>query len=166
MNKPQQTGTIAENRRARWRFQITETWDVGVSLTGQEVKSVKTGHCDLHNAFVTVRAVSRTGHRRPRLEAQLVNCFIPKYDKAGPLPAYDPRRTRKLLLKRSELTRMLGLLEGKGLTVVPLRVYTSHHLVKLHIGLARGKSKVDKREAIREREVKRSVRQAMRKKIR
>ncbi len=158
--------TIADNRRARWRFQILETWDVGVALSGQEVKSVKTGHCDLHNAYVSVHTVHRSGHHRARFEASLVNCFIPKYSKAGPMPGYNPRRARPLLMKRAELSRIIGLLEGKGLTIVPLKVYTRNRLVKLQIGLARGKTKVDKRETIRQRETGRAVRQAMRKKVR
>lgn len=157
---------ITDNRRARWRFQILETWDVGIALTGQEVKAVKTGHCDLHNAYVSVRSVHRPGHHRLRFEAVLVNCFIPKYSKAGPLPNYNPRRSRPLLLKYAELSRMIGLLESKGLTIVPLKVYIRNRLVKLQIGLARGKTKVDKRETIRLRETGRTVRQAMRKKVR
>ncbi len=151
-------GLLADNRRARFRYQILETWEVGIALTGQEVKSVKTGHCDLHNAFVTVRGVHRAGARRIRLEAALLNCYIPKYEKAGPLPGYEPRRSRPLLFKRSELQRLVGMLQTKGLTIVPLQVYTRNRLIKLRVGLARGKSKIDKREAIKERETKRNLR--------
>ncbi len=149
---------LADNRRAHYRYQILETWEVGIALTGQEVKAVKSGHCDLHNAFVTVRAFHKAGVRRPRLEASLLNAYIPKYEKAGPLPGYEPRHSRPLLFKRSELERLVGLLNTKGLTVVPLSVYTRNRLIKLRVGLARGKTKIDKRETIKERELKRGLR--------
>ena len=150
--------TLSDNRRARWRYQILETWEVGIALTGQEVKAIKTGHCDLHNAYVTVRAVHRPGFVRQRLEASLLNCYISKYEKAGPLLGYEPRRSRYLLFKRHELKRLVGMLQTKGLTLVPLKVYTRNHLVKLQIGLARGKTQIDKRETIKAREVSREMR--------
>ncbi len=151
-------GLLADNRRAHYRYQILETWEVGIALTGQEVKAVKSGHCDLHNAFVTVHALHRAGKHRARFEASLLNCYIPKYEKAGPLPGYEPRRSRRLLFKRSELEGLVGQLQTKGLTVVPLSVYTRNRLVKLRVGLARGKTKIDKRETIKERELKRGLR--------
>jgi SsrA-binding protein len=151
--------TLSDNRKARWRYEILETWEVGVALSGQEVKSIKGGRCDLHSSYVTVRSAHRAGHRRARFEASLINCYIPKYERAGPLPGYEPRRSRRLLMKRAELERLVGQLQTKGLTLVPLKVYTRNHLVKLQIGLARGKTKIDKRETIKEREVKRNLRQ-------
>lgn len=151
-------GHLADNRRARYRYQILETWEVGIALAGHEVKAVKGGHCDLHNAFVTVRALRKNGSRGGRFEALLLNCYIPKYEKAGVVPGYEPRRSRRLLFKRSELSRLVGLLQTKGLTIVPLTVYTRNRLIKLRVGLARGKTKIDKRTTIKERELKRGLR--------
>lgn len=153
--------TIAVNRRARYKYRILETWEVGIVLTGQETKAVKSGRVDLSHAFVTLRSYAAAGKQRSRLDARLINCYVPKYDRAGDLPDYDPRHPRRLLFKRAELSRLLGLLEQKGLTVVPLSLYTRNHLIKLTVGLAKGKTAIDKRDTIREREVSRDLKRRM-----
>jgi SsrA-binding protein len=158
--------TLAHNRRARWRFQILETWEVGLELFGHEVKSVKGGRIDLSRSHVTVRAVAVKGKLRPRLVAYLINGYIPKYDRAGDIPDYDPRRSRRLLFRRDQLRRILGQLEQKGLTMVPLSMYTRNHLVKLQVGLARGKTEYDKRDTLRKRETERQVQAATRRQVR
>src|SRR3989338_6152648 len=122
---------VIENKYARWRYQIRETVEAGIVLSGQEVKSLKTGHGDLRQAYVTVRAVGALGKRRHRLVATLLNMFIPPYSKAGPLPGYNPRQPRRLLFHRDELAKLIGQLETPGLTMVPLRVYTSHRRLKV-----------------------------------
>jgi SsrA-binding protein len=154
-------GTVLENKRARWCYQVLETWETGLALTGQEVKSLKGGHGDLRNAYVSVRAVARRGASRPRLVAELINAHLPPYARAGPLPGYDPRRARRLLFHRRELMNLLGRLTTPGLTLVPLKVYTRNRRLKVLVGLARGKSTADKREAIRRREVDREVRRSV-----
>jgi SsrA-binding protein len=142
-----------------------ETWEAGIELTGPEVKSLKAGQGDLKGAYVRVRSGASSGGHRQVL-AELINAYIPPYMKAGPLPDYNPRRTRRLLLHRGEIGKLLGLLETKGLTLVPLSVYTRNHLVKLTLGLARGKSAVDKREVIKKRDLDRSVRERMMRRVR
>lgn len=151
---------IMENKQARWRYHIVETWEAGIVLTGQEVKSLKTGHGDLRNAYISVRPVVRTGKRRQRFEALLVNAHIPPYAKAGPLPSYDPLRSRQLLFHGRELMAMIGKIQAAGLTLVPLRVYTLNRRLKILVGLGRGKSAVDKRATIRRRETEREMRRS------
>lgn len=145
------------NRKAHHLYQILETWEAGLVLSGSEVKSIKTGHADLKGAYVRVRGVARekgpTGFR-----AELINAFIPPYDKAGRQDGYDARRTRVLLLNKRELNSLVGKLVTKGLTVVPLSLYTRKRLVKLEIGLGRGKNQVDKREDLKKRDIARDTR--------
>ena len=149
---------IMENKQARWRYHIIETWEAGIVLSGQEVKSLKTGHGDIRNAYISVRPVARPGKRRQRFEALLINAHIPPYAKAGPLPSYDPLRPRWLLFHGRELMVLVGKMQMAGLTLVPLRVYTLNRRLKILVGLARGKSAVDKRATIRRREVERELR--------
>jgi len=142
-----------------------ETWEAGIALSGSEVKSIKTGQGDLKGAYVRVRAGTAPTRRR-QLVAELLNMYIPPYLKAGPQPNYEPRRTRRLLLHRREMGKLLGLLETKGLTLVPLSVYTRNHLIKVTIGLGKGKTAVDKRETIKQRDIDRNVRQRMLRSVR
>jgi SsrA-binding protein len=157
--------TLANNRRARWRFKILETWEAGIELAGHEVKAVKSGRIDLSRAHITMRTAESRGKSRLRLNAYLINGFIPKYDRAGDIPGYDPRRTRRLLLRRDQIRRIMGQLEQKGLTMVPLSMYTRNHLVKLQVGLAQGKTEYDKRDTIRKRESDRNMRAAARRRV-
>ncbi len=158
---------LLDNRTARYRYQIMETWEVGIALTGQEVKSLRSGRGDIKHAYVLVRVAGRPGgqaneeRRRPRLEAWLLNAHIPPYEKAGHLEGYDPRRRRQLLFRRHELSRLIGTSGESGLTLVPIRLYTHGRRLKLLVGLGRGKSKIDKRETIRRRELDREARRHM-----
>lgn len=158
----QPMNSLIDNKRTRYRYLVLETWEVGIVLTGQEVKSVKGGHGDLKNAYVTVRVLPSMGkggaRGRIRMAAFLVNAHIPPYRKAGPLPGYDPDRSRQLLFHRQQLQALLGKLQQAGLTLIPLKVYIQNRRVKLLVGLARGKTAIDKRATIREREVKRELR--------
>ena len=121
-------------------------------LTGQEVKSVKTGHISLKGSFVTMKGS----------EFYLTNASISPYRFAGELPNYDPTRSRKLLLKKSEIKTLLGKSRSAGLTLVPIRVYTKKRLIKLEFGVGRGKKKFDKRDDIKKRESKRRLKRIMR----
>jgi SsrA-binding protein len=142
---------IASNDRARYDYDILETFEAGLALTGQETKSAKTGHFKLKGAFVTFHGD----------EAFLTNSFIAKYSKAGPVPGYDPERSRKLLLHRRELARLQGKRQEEGLTIVPIRAYIRNGRIKVEIGIGRGKRQFEKRASIKKREADRQARALM-----
>ncbi len=142
---------IARNRRAGFDYEILDTVEAGLVLQGPEVKSLRAGKANLSDAYATIRSG----------EAYLVNAHISPYKEAGRENA-DPRRERKLLLHKSEIQRWKGKVAERGLTLVPLELYFKDGRAKVEIGLARGKRKGDKRQAIREREVKREMDRALR----
>lgn len=146
--------TLAENRHARHEYQILETFEAGIILTGGEVKSAKAGQINLRGSYVTIRDNG----------AWLINCHIAPYKPANLDPSYQPTRTRKLLLNKHELDTLIGKSKAQAQTVIPLSVYTKRGLVKVEIALARGKKQHDKRESIKKREAKRSIERAMRQK--
>lgn len=133
---------LVENRRAYFDYQILETYEAGIELRGFEVKAIKTGRINLAGAFATVKDN----------QIWLTNADIPPYQPANTPPDYDPKRSRRLLLKKSEIKELIGKSQRAGLTLVPLRVYTKNRHIKVAIGLARGKRKADKRQAIKQRE--------------
>lgn len=143
--------TLVTNKRARFDYEILETYEAGIALLGHEVKSVRGGNVSLAGAFVTIR----------NDEAWLTNAHIGAYAKAGPLPGYDPLRSRKLLLQRREIATLLGKRKQAGLTLLPLSLYTKRNRLKVEIGLARGKKKYEKRESIKKRDTDRAMREAM-----
>ena len=145
---------LAFNKRANFDYEILEKYEAGLMLLGHEVKSVKTGHINLKGSFVVIK--NAKGKVLP--EFYLINAHIPLYKYAGTIKDYDPYRSRKLLLKKSEIKRLIGKKKERGLTLVPIKIYTKHSFVKLEFGLGRGKRKVDKREAIKKREVDRKIR--------
>jgi SsrA-binding protein len=140
------------NKPVRFDYDILETLEAGMVLTGSEVKSIRTGHGKITGAFITFRGSS----------AYLTNASIPKYPFATD-PGYEPDRSRKILLKKKQVDFLRGRAEADGLTVVPLSVYTHGPLLKLEIGLARGKKKHDKRAAIKKRETNREISRVMKK---
>lgn len=144
--------TIAENKRARFDYELLETIEAGIALLGHEVKSVKTGHVSLQGSFVTLRGD----------ELFLTNALIPFYTHAGDPGSYDPIRPRRLLVKRSEAKRLIGKVRVHGLTLIPLRVYTKRHLIKVLFAVAKGKKEYDKRQTTMKREAKRKADRAMR----
>lgn len=140
---------LAANKRAYYDYEILEKLEAGVVLSGQEVKSAKHGNINLAGSYIIIRGG----------EAYLVGTHIAKYKFAGRLKDYDPQRTRKLLLKKKELSYLAGKSNEKRLTILPLSVYTtSRGRIKLEIGIGRGKKKFEKREMIKEREVGRKIR--------
>ena len=141
----------ALNKRANFDYQITDIYEAGLVLSGQEVKSIKTGHINLNNAFVTLKSGVRP-------ELCLINCHIPLYKYAGNAAEYDPTKARNLLLKKSEIKRLIGKIKEQGLTLVPIKVYNKGGLIKLEFGVGKGKSKIDKRETIKKRETERKLR--------
>jgi len=142
------------NKKATYDYTILERFEAGINLTGAEVKSIKGGHAKLEGSFVRIIGS----------EAYLVNAQIFPYIYARP-EGYDPKRTRKLLLHKSELIRLKSKLEGANLTLVPLSWYTRGPLVKLEIGLARGKKQYEKREAKRREDQKRELERDYRGKV-
>ena len=145
---------LISNKKAFFEYEILEHIEAGVSLTGAEVKSVKGGHAELVGAFVRIIGS----------EAYLVNAQIYPYNCARP-EGYDPKRTRKLLLHKAELIRLKSKLEGANLTVIPLSWYTKKSLVKLEIGLARGKKQYEKRESKRKEDQRRELERQYRGKV-
>jgi SsrA-binding protein len=135
---------VALNRRARHDYDIIETYDAGIVLTGTEIKSVRAHRVDLKDAYAAVE-----GH-----ELWLHNMHISPYE-PGSRENVASRRSRKLLLHRREINRLLGRTTEKGLTLIPLRVYLQRGYAKVEIGLARGRRQYDKRVAIAEREARR-----------
>lgn len=145
------------NAKAHYDYEILETYEAGVALTGPEVKSLRAGHGHLEGAFVRLLGG----------EAVLVNAQVFPYVPSSPAAGkYDPKRTRKLLLHKKELVRLRSKLEGANLTLIPLAWYTKGPRIKLAVGLARGKKQYEKREAIRQREQRRELEQKFRGKIR
>ena len=136
---------LAENRRARYDYEILESYEAGLELFGYEVKAIKTGHVSLKGSYVVIR----------KNEAYLINAFVPPYQPANTSDDYKPERTRKLLLKKSEIKSLIGKSKAKGLTLVPLRLYTKKSKIKLEFALAKGKREIDKREQIKKREFER-----------
>lgn len=149
--KPPAGDSVATNRKARHDYEITESFEAGIVLTGSEVKSLRAGQASLKEAF----AIIRDG------EAFLIQMHIPPYKQAG-YAQHDPTRTRKLLLHKEEIRRLIGKTAEKGLTLVPLSCYFSHGLAKIELGLARGKRRYDKRADIAKRDADRQIEQAMR----
>lgn len=140
---------LAENRRARFDYEILETYEAGIELLGFEVKAIKTGRGNLTGSFAVIK----------NSEAFLLNANVPPYQPKNSPRDYDPQRTRRLLLKKSEIRELFGKTTQKGLTIVPLKAYTKRGKVKILLGLARSKKKSDKREVIKQRESQREIAQ-------
>lgn len=145
------SATVALNRRARFDYDIVERFDAGISLTGSEIKSLRAGKVDLAGSYARLR----------RREVWLEGVNIAPYANAG-YAQHDSRRDRKLLLHRREINKIGELLNEKGLTLVPLRIYLKDGVAKVELGVARGMRKYDKRQRIREREEGRQVARAIR----
>lgn len=146
---PRQSGEklIVQNRRAHFDYEILERYEAGIALKGTEVKSLRdTGSMSIQDAYVDYEGG----------ELSLVNAYIRPYEQ-GNILNHEPCRSRKLLLHKHEIFRLGRKIEEKGLTLIPLRVYFKNGLVKVEIGLCRGKKLIDKREAIERRETEREI---------
>lgn len=142
---------ISVNRRAYFDYQILETYEAGIELFGFEVKAVKTGHVNLAGSYAVIKDNG----------AWLLNATIPPYQPKNTPADYDPGRSRRLLLHKSEIKELIGKAAQKGLTIVPLRMYTKRGRVKILIGLARHKKAADKRETIKKRDTEREIRRTL-----
>ncbi len=143
---------LAENKRAFFDYDIQEKLEAGIVLTGAEVKSAKLKRVGLKGSYVVPF---------PNGEIVLINATISPYQVHNTPVDYDPRRPRKLLLKKKEISFLVGKGKQRGLTLIPLRMYTKHNLIKIEIGLGRGKKKFDKRAKIKKREIERKIRRTL-----
>jgi len=138
--------SIARNKRARFDYHILETWEAGLVLTGTEVKSLRDGRANISDSY----GIIRDG------EAFLLNLHISPYERGG-YTNHEPDRTRKLLLHRKEIRRLIGAVERQGLTLVPLELYFKNGMAKVALALGKGKQLHDKRETERARDADREM---------
>jgi SsrA-binding protein len=138
--------SIARNKRARFDYHILETWEAGIVLTGTEVKSLRDGRANISDAY----GIIKDG------EAFLLNLHISPYESRG-YANHEPARTRKLLLHRKEIRRLIGAVEREGLTLIPLELYFKNGVAKVALALGKGKKLHDKREAERSRDADREI---------
>jgi len=146
--------TFAANKRAYYDYEILEKYEGGLVLAGSEVKSIKTGHISLKGSYVTIK----------NGEAYLINANIPAYQPLNMPESYDPTRSRKVLIRKKQIKSLTGKISQKGLTLVPIKIYSKRGLIKLEFGLGKGKRKIDKREGIRKREARVDMERALRNK--
>ncbi|BBA79321.1 SsrA-binding protein [cyanobacterium endosymbiont of Rhopalodia gibberula] len=150
-NQKQPIKIISDNRKARFLYEILETYEAGIALVGTEVKSIRAGKVNLGDGYALIQ----------KGEAWLLNVNISPYQASSQYFNHDPRRNRKLLLHRKEINQLIGKIEQKGLTLVPLKIYLKGSLVKVSLGLGRGKKLHDKRETIKRRQDEREISRAM-----
>jgi len=143
------------NRKARFHYHLLENFEAGIVLSGAETKSVKNGRIDISSAYISV-----SNH-----ELFLIGATISRYAFSGTAEDYDPVHPRRLLMKKKEIYSLEGKIEGERLTLVPIKVYTKRNRVKVGLALARGKSRVDKRESILKREALRHIGRMIRGKL-
>lgn len=142
--------SIAENKKAYFDYHILEIFEAGLVLSGPEVKSIKKGEVNLKGAYISLSGTTA---------AFLVKAYVAPYKPAGIYQKnYDPYQDRQLLLRKKELKYLFGKSQEPGLTIVPLKFFLKGGLIKLSIGLARGKKKFEKRESIKQREFNRRKR--------
>lgn len=142
---------LAVNKRAHFDYEILETYEAGIELRGFEVKAIRSGRVSLGGSYVIIKDN----------QAWLLNADIPPYQPQNTPKDYESKRTRKLLLKKSEIKELIGKTHRTGLTIVPLKLYNKHGKLKLEIGLGRHKQKRDKRETIKKREAQREIKRTL-----
>ncbi len=143
---------VAQNRKAYHDYHIEESLETGIALKGTEVKAIREGRINLKDSYVLIKDN----------EAYLLNCHISPYSH-GNIMNHDPLRTRKLLLHKKEIQKLIGKTKEKGYTLIPLKVYFKGPYIKAEIGLAKGKKFFEKREKIKEREARREIERAIQK---
>lgn len=145
------TKEIARNKKAFFDYEVLETIEAGLVLSGQEVKSAKQGRANLKGSFVSSRGQI----------LGISNMHISKYKPAGHLPDYDPDQWRELLLHKKQINRLLGKMTEKGLTIVPLKMYTKGRLIKIELGVCKGKKTYNKREILKKRDTDREIQRTL-----
>ncbi len=142
---------IAQNKKARYDYEILSTHEAGLVLVGTEIKSIREGRIQLKDGFARIEGN----------EAFLHEVYIAPYSNAGPFN-HEPTRPRKLLLHKREIRRLYGKVQEKGLSLIPLRVYLKNSRAKVELGLGKGKRKYEKREAIKRKDAKREIQRTLR----
>ena len=142
-NKIKNLKPVIENRQARFNFELTENFEAGISLNGWEVKGIRAGQADMKDSYVMMK----------KGEAWLIGMNINPLNEVT--HAVDPIRTRKLLLTKSELSKIFKATQEKGLTCIPIKLFWKENLIKIKISLGKGKTKFDKRRSLKEKEWKR-----------
>lgn len=142
---------ITVNRTASYEYFIEDKYEAGIVLEGAEIKSLRAGNVNMNDAFCFVK----------NGKVELQNMHIAVYDKSGAFNSKDARRTRKLLLHKYEIAKILGKVNEKGYTLVPLKLYFKDSLVKAEVALCKGKHTYDKKQAIAERDLKRETARAI-----
>jgi len=144
---------IAQNKKAYHDYDILDTFEAGIVLTGDEVKSLRAGMASLTGSFATIHGG----------ELYLVNCHITPYTKAFRKDKESARRSRKLLLHKRELNRLIGEISRRGVTVVPLKLYFSDkNIIKVQLGISKHKKAAGKKQALKEKDIKRQVQRELR----
>jgi len=147
--------TLIRNKKATFNYEILEKFEAGIELFGWEVKSIKSGKGSFESSHVIIRGG----------EAYLINTNIPSYQPENTPKNYDPYRNRRLLLKKKELSELAGLEAKKGLTLIPISMYSKGKKIKVEIAVVRGKKKYDKREVIKKRDTEREIQRDMKSKF-
>ncbi len=145
---------FAENKKAYFKYKILEKIEAGIALIGQEVKSIKLGRINLTGSYVVVK----------NEEIYLIGCNVPAYQPKNAPKDYNSERSRKLLLKKSEIKQLIGKTQQKGLSLIPLKVYAKKGIIKIEFGIAKVLKKVDKREKIKKKDSERTIQRALREK--
>ncbi len=138
---------IVNNRKAFFDYEVLDTIEAGIALVGSEIKSVKAGNCNLKDSFISITQNN---------EVILKNMFIKRFEYDS-LDVSDEKKERKLLLKKSEILKLLAKVKEKGITLVPLKLYFNGKYVKVEVGLVRGKHTYDKKESLKEKDIKRET---------
>lgn len=142
---------VSDNRQARFQYEVLESFEAGIVLQGTEVKSIREGRVNLRDGYADIKEG----------EVWLRNVHVSPHSTASQVFNHDPRRSRKLLMHRDEIRRLIGKVEQKGLTLIPLKMYLKNGRVKVSLGLCRGKKLHDKREDLKQKQAKREMERAL-----
>lgn len=156
--KLKQMKILAKNKKIYSKYHILEKFYGGIVLIGQEVKSIKSGRINLFGSYIVLKRTAETKYPEP----YLVGANIPPYQPKNVPMGYDPQRSRKILLRKKEIGYLVGKVQQKGLTLVPLKMYTKKGKIKIEFATAVGLKKVDKRELIKKRETERKIQRTLR----
>ncbi|MGC9046651.1 MAG: SsrA-binding protein SmpB [Minisyncoccia bacterium] len=144
-------GIILKNKKARWDYEIKETFDAGIQLLGLETKSIKNKKVNINDSYAVVH----------QGEIFLINMNIAPYQPNNTISNYNPNRPRKLLLTKSEIKHIIGMLTNKHLTLIPLEIYTKNRLIKIKLGLGIKRKKINKKEILKQRTVEKEIKRGM-----
>lgn len=143
------------NKRAKYDYEILETYEGGLLLKGFEVKAIREGKMRLEGSYITLKSGQKSA------EVYLINSHVSPYQPLNTPKDYDPERSRKVLLHKKEIRTLIGKIKQKSLTLIPVCVYNERKKIKLEFALAKGKRQIDKRETIRKRDIEREIRRKL-----